>query len=267
MCLDPLVTFRYPHLHDFKFNILVDNNGHACLAGPSLLTMPSDELSDVSSFEKGGTVRWMSPELILPEEFGLQKGRPTKASDCYALGMVIYEVLSGQRPFTADNDLDVVGKTLRGERPGRPQGKEGKLFTDEIWDILELCWKEQPRDRISVSAVLLRLEKHPPLPIPSPNLDEDAKTGSSSKRNSGSDGQSYISDHDQLNTDSGMIYPSYPGHIFNYPCATIGLPIAHCDKELPLPPQTDNPKERLLARIREMFKTITKKSHGQGQTR
>ena len=39
----------------------------------------------------GGTLCWMSPELLDPSRFG-SDGRPTPESDCYALGMVIYEV-------------------------------------------------------------------------------------------------------------------------------------------------------------------------------
>jgi hypothetical protein len=37
----------------------------------------------------------MSPELLDPELFGVPESegdRPTRQSDCYALGMVIYEV-------------------------------------------------------------------------------------------------------------------------------------------------------------------------------
>ena len=34
----------------------------------------------------------MSPELLYPKKYGLKECRPTKPSDCYALGMVIYEV-------------------------------------------------------------------------------------------------------------------------------------------------------------------------------
>ena len=34
----------------------------------------------------------MSPELLNPEMFGKSDDRPTKQSDCYALGMVVYEV-------------------------------------------------------------------------------------------------------------------------------------------------------------------------------
>ena len=38
-----------------------------------------------------GTFRWMSPELLDPKRFN-SDGRLTRKSDCYALGMVIYEV-------------------------------------------------------------------------------------------------------------------------------------------------------------------------------
>ena len=34
----------------------------------------------------------MGPELFYPNEFGLPKFGLTKESDCYAFGMVIYEV-------------------------------------------------------------------------------------------------------------------------------------------------------------------------------
>jgi hypothetical protein len=48
----------------------------------------------------------MSPELLDPELFGIPQSddRPTKQSDCYALGMVIYEVRVRMSPFVfADN--------------------------------------------------------------------------------------------------------------------------------------------------------------------
>ena len=47
------------------------------------------------SFTGGGTRRWMSPELLDPERLGMPESegnRPTRQSDCYALGMVVYEV-------------------------------------------------------------------------------------------------------------------------------------------------------------------------------
>jgi len=48
----------------------------------------------------------MSPELLDPERFGMPKSegnRPTRQSDCYALGMVIYEVSIDASKFVAAN--------------------------------------------------------------------------------------------------------------------------------------------------------------------
>jgi len=67
----------------------------------------------------------VSPELLHPDQFGLEDSRPTKESDCYALWMVIYEVLSGQVPFAPLKDFVVMRKVVEGEHPGRPEGAKG----------------------------------------------------------------------------------------------------------------------------------------------
>jgi len=158
-----------------KANILIGHDGRACIADFSLLTIISDQETFLSSCMEGGTTPWMSPELLDPESFGLKKSRLTKQSDCYALGMVIYEILSGKVPF-APHKTPVV-KILRGERPERPQGVEGALFTDGIWGILELCWKHRPGDRAGAEDVLSCLEGNPPPAQPSPpRMDGDART-------------------------------------------------------------------------------------------
>ena len=89
-----------------KANILINNDRRACLAdfGFSTITgVPTyaeatraslNASTSLMSFTAGGTYWWMSPELLHPEGFGIPKSenRPTRQSDCYALGMVIYEV-------------------------------------------------------------------------------------------------------------------------------------------------------------------------------
>jgi hypothetical protein len=99
----------------------------------------------------------MSPELLDPE---IHVHRRTKYSDCYALGMVIYEVLCRRIPFYRHTDYAVVGKVAKGERPERPQGPEGVVgLKTDVWEVLGRCWTPLPRDRPSIEDVLKRLEK------------------------------------------------------------------------------------------------------------
>lgn len=149
---------------DFSFNkanILIDQNGHACLADFGFLTIVLDptSASASSSLVIGGTTRWMSPELLSSDPTGPEVARLTKRSDCYALGMVIYEVLSGQPPFAPFQNLTVIMKVVQGERPGRPNGPEGARFTDELWRTLNRCWEPLPECRPSAGAVLECLER------------------------------------------------------------------------------------------------------------
>jgi len=138
-----------------KANILIDQTGHARLADFGLLTIVSDPANLLSSrsFTQGGTARWMSPELINPQRFGFENSCPTKSSDCYAFGMVIYETISGRLPFHKYTDLTVFVKVLEGERPLREAG-----FTNSLWEILELCWVPQPDARPRIEDVLHCLE-------------------------------------------------------------------------------------------------------------
>jgi len=97
----------------------------------------------------------MSPELLEPE---IQNYRRTKSSDCYALGMVIYELLSGHVPFHHFNHHAAAAKILRGEHPERPHGVEGDWLAGNVWEVLERCWTPQPGDRPSIKDILQCLE-------------------------------------------------------------------------------------------------------------
>ena len=101
----------------------------------------------------------MGPELISPQQFGFEDGRPTRYSDCYALGMVVYEVLSGHIPFHQHTDYVVALRVLHGERPGRPQGMERAWFTDDVWGVLERCWAPRRDNRPSIESVLQILDE------------------------------------------------------------------------------------------------------------
>jgi serine/threonine protein kinase len=48
--------------------------------------------TNTTSSSMAGTARWTAPELLNPDEFGLENSNPSVSSDIYALGMVILEV-------------------------------------------------------------------------------------------------------------------------------------------------------------------------------
>jgi len=156
----------------------------------------------------GGSIRWMGPERLSPREFGLKDGRPTKEPDCYALGMTIYEILSGQVPFAQDDrGVRIAFKIMNDERPSRLQGTQGTWFTDRVWGMLELCWKRQPADRPSLDNVLeyLQGDRRPSWPPHDAGGDVETDT------------------NDQPNTtagDSGSFSSFCPGSI----CSMEGSP-------------------------------------------
>ena len=98
----------------------------------------------------------MSPERLHPRLFGFEDSRPTKGSDRYALGMVIFEVLSGQPPFADHNVIDAMRKVVDGEHPERPNEA---WFTNDLWETLEQCWSSQLERRPTGGAVLKSLER------------------------------------------------------------------------------------------------------------
>ena len=130
----------------------------------------------------------MSPERIAPEQFGFKNSRPTIASDCYALGMVVYETISGNVPFHKEADLTVSMKVVvKGEHPPR-----GAKFTKRLWEMLELCWAPKPNHRPGIEDVLWCLEvvsnsSEPPSPVAEEGTDEEGDDWDSEPGSSGDD--------------------------------------------------------------------------------
>ena len=83
-------------------NVLIDQHGHPYLAdfGLAKVLEASLHLTGSSGLKGMGTPAYMAPEL--------QRGHPASVySDVYALGVMIFELLTGDLPFRADNPIAV----------------------------------------------------------------------------------------------------------------------------------------------------------------
>ena len=54
------------------------------------------------SYIDGGVAR---PEILSPEQLGLEDGRPARRLDCYVLEMKVYEILRGRVPFATSDSI------------------------------------------------------------------------------------------------------------------------------------------------------------------
>jgi serine/threonine protein kinase len=116
-----------------------------------ITTVPARVSSEVED-----TAFFMAPEL-LPRKSGLDETVPSKEADVYALGMTIYQILTGKRPFSPRRKAGVINAVISGERPAKPENAESIGIPDVVWDLLRECWKEDRATRPNTSDILGKL--------------------------------------------------------------------------------------------------------------
>ena len=101
----------------------------------------------------------MAPELILPSNYGLPFPQVSKEADMYAMGMVVYEVVTGVRPFGVEGfqPWESMFQVVGGKRPAKPDDVETAGFGRAIWDLVEKCWSQNPTERPRAWDARLRL--------------------------------------------------------------------------------------------------------------
>jgi serine/threonine protein kinase/Tol biopolymer transport system component len=130
-------------------NVLLDREGRvkvldfglARLASPAATgesaTVPMDRLVT----EEGrilGTVAYMSPEQA--------EGRPVDhRSDVFSLGILLYEMLTGQRPFAGDSRLSTLTAILRDTPPSVTELKHS--LPRHLGRIIKRCLAKDPQRR------------------------------------------------------------------------------------------------------------------------
>jgi serine/threonine protein kinase/Tol biopolymer transport system component len=104
-------------------NILIARNGYAKLADFGLAKLQDDNRQGATEARRDqptrtgmivGTIAYMSPEQASGQALDAR-------SDIFSFGVVLYEVLTGQRPFTGATDLDLLQAIARRQPPPLPE--------------------------------------------------------------------------------------------------------------------------------------------------
>lgn len=146
-----------PFVHgDLKgANILIDDQMHACIADFGIGKFLHTPGTYPATTSLKGTMQWMAPEqLALGND-------PSKArspeSDVYSFSYVCLEIYTGNVPWPDTAEFTVMEKVLNRQRPERPADIP---IPDQIWCIIEKCWKQEPRARMCTKDILAVLSDY-----------------------------------------------------------------------------------------------------------
>jgi len=141
-------------------NILVDDDHNPRIADFGLSKVIDSQASNqMGSYSKiRGNTKWHAPELLY-NHGDSEPASPTAESDTYAFACVCFEIFAGECPFGKFKDGAVVMEVVvKKRRPARPINSATGLGLDNnIWSLMEDCWKERPDDRPSMKDVLAQL--------------------------------------------------------------------------------------------------------------
>jgi len=129
-------------------NIFVTTHGHRSTA--KLMDFGVAQMGSAQLTEDGtwmGTVSYMAPEY-------LDSGKAAPSSDLFALGVVLYEVLSGgRRPFEGDSPTLVLNSILRKEpQPLQPADLAG--LSPRLQAVVDRALAKDPARRFADAAAL-----------------------------------------------------------------------------------------------------------------
>lgn len=135
-------------------NILFRDDGSALLSDFGIVKVVGRSTVDTRTGMSIGTPHYMSPEQASGKKI-------SHASDLYSLGIVFYEMLTGQVPFDAEESIAVALKHLR-EQP-RPLPSNLRRFQPVINKLLAKSENKRFANAAALQEVIVKLQTPQPL--------------------------------------------------------------------------------------------------------
>jgi serine/threonine protein kinase/tetratricopeptide (TPR) repeat protein len=124
-------------------NVMLTPDGRAKILDFGLAVRRQEELGEVTRSRASladaggivGTLSYMAPEVL--------RGQPADArSDLWALGVILFEMTTGQLPFRGQSGFDLTSSILRDATPAMPQ-----RVSPSLAGIIRRCLEKEPAQR------------------------------------------------------------------------------------------------------------------------
>lgn len=127
-------------------NILLDAQGEPLVSDLGLAKRVDTDSQLTRTGAIVGTPAYMSPEQALGTK------EVTTATDVYALGAILYELLTGRPPYTGSSPMEVILQVVK-DPP--PQARQVDASIDRELDLIcRKCLEREPNQRYSSAAAL-----------------------------------------------------------------------------------------------------------------
>ena len=136
-------------------NILVSDEGQPVIMDFGLaLTKSAHRVTYSNLSATMGTPDYMAPEQV-------EGQRGDARTDIYALGIILFELLTGQPPFSGDNNMAVMAQRLNGDAPRldklRPE------VSPQLASVVAHALQREPKDRYADMRAFIAALEHPEL--------------------------------------------------------------------------------------------------------